>query len=149
MSKVRERSCGAVVYTQGPSGREYLLLRYGAGHWGFPKGHVEGNESDIEAAQRELTEETSIPRDKQRLIPGFMERTDYSFRRGRTLVEKEVRFFIVESATRDVTISQEHTDHVWMPFDQAIDLITFQGLKRVLRLADDFLQNGGRLPRAF
>lgn len=148
MSKVRERSAGAVVYHQGPQGREYLLLRYGAGHWGFPKGHVEPGENDVQAAQRELEEETAIPLSEQRLLPGFCERTDYSFRRGRTVVEKEVRFFIIESATRDVLLSHEHTDHVWLPYAPAMERLSFEGPRRVMRLADEFLQNGGKLPRS-
>lgn len=42
-----EVTSGAVVYRQGENGIEYLLLEsQNKGHfWGFPKGHVEGNES--------------------------------------------------------------------------------------------------------
>lgn len=36
----------------------FLLIYQKEGFWGFPKGHKEGNESDIDAAKRELQEET-------------------------------------------------------------------------------------------
>ena len=54
-----EVTSGAVVYRQGENGIEYLLLEsQNKGHfWGFPKGHVEGNESLEETALREIKEE--------------------------------------------------------------------------------------------
>jgi len=55
---MKERSFGAVVVDE--KGR-YLLVkhRYG-GHWDFPKGHMEGDESPLEAALREVLEETGL-----------------------------------------------------------------------------------------
>ncbi|UFX82939.1 NUDIX domain-containing protein [Candidatus Absconditicoccus praedator] len=38
-----------------------LLIKGWHGNWLFPKGHIEENESDIEAAKREFWEETGIP----------------------------------------------------------------------------------------
>ena len=137
--KVRERSAGAVVYVPTPDGPEYLLLRYGGGNWGFPKGHVEAGESDLQAAQREVAEETGIPVDKQRLLDGFEDDTDYRFRRGRTLVEKDVRFFLVESSTRDVTLSHEHSGYAWLPYPQALERVSFEGPRRILQAAHAFL----------
>ena len=57
-----EVTSGAVVYRQGENGIEYLLLEsQNKGHfWGFPKGHVEGNESLEETAIREIKEETQL-----------------------------------------------------------------------------------------
>lgn len=139
MHKVRERSAGAVVFHVGPAGREYLLLRYGAGYWGFPKGHIEVGESEIVAAQREVMEETGIPVPSQRLLEGYRERTDYQFRRGATLVLKEVRFYLVESSTREVVLSHEHSGYEWMPYPQALAKTSFEGPKRVLERAEAFL----------
>jgi 8-oxo-dGTP pyrophosphatase MutT (NUDIX family) len=134
-----ERSAGAVVFHAGPIGREYLLLGYGAGHWGFPKGHVEAGETDVEAALRETAEETGIPVERQRLVPGFLDRTDYQFRRGRALVTKEVAFFLVEAAVRDVRISAEHTGFAWLSYADALARVSFDGPKRVLAAAESFL----------
>ncbi|MFZ5500518.1 MAG: NUDIX domain-containing protein, partial [Candidatus Micrarchaeota archaeon] len=52
-----EKSCGIVLFSE-DGGRLYLLLHYTAGHWDFPKGHVEADESEAETALRELLEET-------------------------------------------------------------------------------------------
>ena len=58
-----EKSCGLVVVNS----NEILLLKYSAydtqgegGHWDFPKGHIETNETEIMTALRELEEETGI-----------------------------------------------------------------------------------------
>lgn len=140
---VHERSAGAVVYVDGENGREYLLLRYGAGHWGFPKGHVEAGETDAQAAKREVAEETSILPDQQEFVPGFREGTLYTFQRGRTRVDKEVMFFLVRVKAKDVKISHEHTDFAWLTLDKAMDVLSFEGPRRVLASAEKFLAAGG------
>lgn len=137
--KVKERSAGAVVFSQVPEGPEYLLLRYGGGNWGFPKGHVEAGETDLQAAQREVMEETGIPIDAQRLLDGFEDDTDYRFRRGSTLVEKDVIFFLLESAQREVKISHEHSGYAWLPYSQALQRVSFEGPRRILQSAHAFL----------
>lgn len=137
--KVRERSAGAVVYSETTDGPEYLLLRYGGGNWGFPKGHVEAGESDVQAAQREVAEETGIPIEQQRLLDGFEDDTDYRFRRGSTLVEKDVIFYLIESSQREVKISHEHSGYAWLPYPQALARVSFEGPRRILQAAHAFL----------
>ena len=55
---------GAIVPRPGPRGAEVLLVRRGnephAGLWSFPGGHLEPGESILEAARRELVEETGV-----------------------------------------------------------------------------------------
>lgn len=57
-----EVTSGAVVYRKNNGEIEYLLLEsQNKGHfWGFPKGHVEGNETLEETAIREIREETQL-----------------------------------------------------------------------------------------
>ena len=56
-----EKSCGALVYRRNREQIELLLIknRYG-GHWSFPKGHVEGRETEVQTALREVKEETGL-----------------------------------------------------------------------------------------
>ena len=137
--KVKERSAGAVVFSQATDGVEYLLLRYGGGNWGFPKGHVEAGETDVIAAQREVAEETGIPIERQSLLDGFSDDTDYRFRRGSTLVEKDVVFFLIESSQREVKLSHEHSGYAWLPYSQALQRVSFEGPRRILQAAHAFL----------
>jgi 8-oxo-dGTP pyrophosphatase MutT (NUDIX family) len=145
--RTRERSAGAVVYWEGPGRREYLLLRYGPGYWGFPKGHVEKGETDLQAAYREVEEETGISKTKLRLIDGFRVRTAYKFRRGKTLVDKVVDYFLLASATKDVTISSEHTAFAWLGYDEALKQVSFDASQQLLRDAEAFIAAEGLPPR--
>ena len=62
----REKSCGALVFrlpedVTEPTPPDILLIRHRkGGHWSFPKGHVEGTETEVETAKREIKEETAI-----------------------------------------------------------------------------------------
>ena len=56
-----EKSCGAIVYRKFHGNIELLLIKnQNGGHWSFPKGHVEGTETEEETAVREIMEETGI-----------------------------------------------------------------------------------------
>lgn len=55
-----EKTCGAVLYTEVNGERCYLLIKNDSGHIGFPKGHIELNETEEETALREIFEETGF-----------------------------------------------------------------------------------------
>ncbi|MEM4363600.1 MAG: NUDIX domain-containing protein [Candidatus Caldarchaeum sp.] len=137
--KVDERSAGAVVYYQDENGVEYLLLKYGAGHWDFPKGHIEKNEMEIDAVLREVREETGI--DRLELVNGFRKVIGYMFMKEGRLVRKEVVFYLGRAFNKTVSLSQEHLDYVWLPVDKALERLTFKTAKETLMEADNFLRN--------
>ncbi|WP_373440063.1 NUDIX domain-containing protein, partial [Metamycoplasma equirhinis] len=58
------------------------------GHWGFPKGHVELNETEKETALREVKEETNIDIE---IIGNFEYVTSYSPYEGTI---KDVKYFL-------------------------------------------------------
>jgi 8-oxo-dGTP pyrophosphatase MutT (NUDIX family) len=136
----REKSAGAVIFKRN-SRVEYLLLKYGAGHWDFVKGHIEEGESEIETLLREAEEETGI--NELEIIPGFKEKIEYFYRSGRELVYKEVVFYLAEAKTSEVTLSYEHVDYAWLPFQEAYARVTYANAKRVLKAAREFLVERG------
>ena len=54
----KEKSCGCIIIDD----NNKVLLVYGNGSyfWGFPKGHVEDGESEVETAKREVKEEVGL-----------------------------------------------------------------------------------------
>ena len=52
-----EKSCGAVVYTLKNGKPQYVIVQSLEGFYGFPKGHIENNETEKETAIREIYEE--------------------------------------------------------------------------------------------
>jgi len=142
-ARVDERSAGAVVYYQNGELIEFLLLKYGAGHWDFPKGHIEKNENELEAVFREVREETGIER--LEIVDGFRKTIQYMFMKDGRPVRKEVVFYLGRSPTKHVIISQEHLDFVWLPEEQAYVRLTFKTAKETLREAALFLRNNLRI----
>jgi len=125
-----EHSCGIVLFHK----EKLLLLKYkGRGHWDFPKGHIEKGESEIETTLRELREETGIS--KVNLFSNFREKIEYSFRRGSSLIKKQVIYFLGETEEKNVMLSHEHTDFVWANPDLALNTVTYQKSKSILNKA--------------
>ena len=135
---IREFSAGIIVYAQRNNKREYLLLHYTAGHWDFPKGHIEKGESKQEAALRELKEETGL---EATIIDGFEESFEYWHRLPKTkeLAHKTVYFFVGEASSANVTLSHEHIDFAWLPYEDALEKLTYDNAKEVLKRAHVFI----------
>lgn len=137
MVLLEERSAGAIVVHRSDSKIEYLILHYPAGHWDFPKGNVEKGESELDAAIREIGEETGLT--DLKFINGFKKMIQYYYRKGDQLVKKTVTFYLAESKTKDVKISFEHQGYVWLPIDEALAKVTYQNARNVLKEAHQFL----------
>lgn len=132
----KERSYGAVVFRRN-RGLQYLILQYGAGHWDLVKGHGERGESEKETVLRELEEETGITR--ATFVPGFREEIHYFFQRRSRTVYKEVVYFLIETPEEEVRLSDEHIGYQWLPYGEALHVITFENSKRVVARAHDCL----------
>lgn len=135
------KSCGLIVFFQNDNAKiEYLLLNYVAGHWDFPKGHIESGESEEETALRELTEETGLSKKDVSIWPGFNEEIEYFYKSGRELQHKKVSFYLAESKSKEVKLSDEHVGFEWLTFKKALERLTYKTTKDVLRKANHFLK---------
>ncbi len=128
----KEKSCGFVVYQRPEEGEiKYLLVRQGNNTWGFPKGHIENNESELQTAMRELKEETGL---EVRIFLGFKEVISYTL--GKNAVKKVI-FFLGESDTDEVKCDgAEIVEYRWLPYNIALSQLSFDDLKRVLEKAN-------------
>jgi bis(5'-nucleosidyl)-tetraphosphatase len=134
---LNEKSCGAVVYNK-TSEVNFLLLQYEAGHWDFVKGNVEQGENEQQTTTRELREETGIADAK--FIDGFKEKITYFYKRQGNTVLKEVIFFLMEAPNQTVTLSFEHVGYTWLPYEQAMQKLTFKNARDVLKKAYDYMK---------
>lgn len=89
-----EISAGGVVFKKTAGNLNFLLLKDQNGNWTFPKGLIEPDEDEKEAAKREVGEETGITQ-----INFFKELkpVQYWYRWESDLIKKTVRYFIFES----------------------------------------------------
>ena len=130
-----ETSCGLILR----NGDLILLLRYPQGHWGFPKGHVEENDLSHQAtAIRELEEETGIT--DVEIIGNWFTSTKYTYMKKNIPTEKEVYWFPARTNSMDISLSEEHTDYIWIDVDSAEEMITFEEEVGVLQEARKILR---------
>ena len=138
-ARAMETSCGFILFNYDSS----LLLQYPQGHWSFPKGHIEQGETNHHAtASRELAEETGIV--EISIHEDCVNRTEYTFRRKGSVVPKQVYWYIAETSELDVTLSHEHTNYLWLDFEEAEAQLTFEQEKDILRSAREHLSLAGR-----
>jgi len=133
-----EFSSGAIVFRREKGEILYLILHYEEGHWDFPKGKIEKGERVEETARREIAEESGIT--EVRFIPGFREKLKYFFRREGKTIAKTVYFSLAETSQKEVKLSFEHIGFEWLPYEKALERLTFDNAKRLLENANNFLK---------
>ncbi len=134
---IEERSAGVVIFRKSEKGIHFLLLNYPTGHWDFVKGKIETEESTKKTAVRETKEETGIT--DLEFIDDFEEKIEYNFQYDGNLIHKQVLFFLAETKTKEVNVSIEHTDYIWLDYEKAVKKITYQNARNVLSKAQNLL----------
>lgn len=129
-----EQSIGAVIKyrnsLENAESAEFLLLKNRRGFWGFPQGHKEKGESEIQTLIREVREETAI---KMLEIHSYIGKINYSYFRGDGMKsEKEVTFYFATTPTREIEISEEHADFKWVTLADALNMLDHAKLKFIL-----------------
>jgi bis(5'-nucleosidyl)-tetraphosphatase len=146
-----EKSAGAVIFrkepfdaAQGKGNIYYLLLHYPAtshrtskDYWDLPKGHIEKGEKELDAVRREVAEETGLT--DIEFVEGFKEWIKYFFQWGSKNILKFVTFYLAETKTKDVKISGEHIGYEWLPYEEAVEQLTFKNARQIIKKAHDFL----------
>jgi 8-oxo-dGTP pyrophosphatase MutT (NUDIX family) len=109
----------------------------------LPKGHVDPGEAPIEAAAREVREETGVVGEPVCELG----ESRYWYRRDGRTIGKRVAFYLftyVEGNTED------HDDEVeevhWMPLEEARDALSHQAERDMVVLAQDRLDKDDSLP---
>jgi bis(5'-nucleosidyl)-tetraphosphatase len=140
MAMYDEISAGAVLHLVDENFEiNYLILNYSYGHWDFPKGNIESGETEIDTIKREVMEETGIVDIK--LIEGFRQQISYKYRKKSKLVHKTVIYYLAETKSNKVVLSFEHVNFAWLNFDDALNKLSFDNSKKVLKNAKEFLSN--------
>jgi len=140
-----ETSAGGVVFRIDGAEPRFLLIRDSYRNWGFPKGHLEGDEQPAAAALREVSEETGLARLELR---ERVETIDWYFRfRGR-LIHKVCHFFLMEAA--DARTKPQRDEGItacrWARYDEAARLLSYANARGVLAHARELLPREAAQP---
>lgn len=134
-----EKSCGAVIYTVQNGTRFYLVEQMQKGHVSLCKGHVEKDETELQTAEREIREETGLDVE---FVEGFRKTIAYSPRMD---CMKTVVLFLAYAEHTDARAQEEEVRAIqWLPFENAVEALTFDSIREILRQADAFLDGGQR-----
>ena len=123
------RAAGGVAW-RGRDGDVRLLLVHRPKYddWSFPKGKCEIDETDESCALREIEEETNL---RVTLGPELVSTTYAS--KGRP---KHVRYWLVEPRNPDAAVARNEVDDLaWLTPDEALDQLTYERDREVLRSA--------------
>lgn len=128
---LHEKSCGAIVYRKSHGNTEILLIKHvNSGHWSFPKGHVEGDETELETAKREIMEETGID---VILDPTFRETVTYSPKKD---THKVVVYFLAKAKNFDFIAQEEEISEIrWVDVGYAVNILTYENDKVIVNKA--------------
>ena len=136
-------SAGVVVVRPSEEGWRFLLLRAFT-HWDFPKGMVEAGEQPLEAAIREVQEESLIEDLEFRWGESSTRTGPYS--RG-----KVACYYIAVTRTVEVSLPinpelgrPEHSEYRWASFDEALQLVSPR-VRPVLQWAAQVMNLGKRI----
>ncbi|MBQ3940373.1 MAG: NUDIX domain-containing protein [Oscillospiraceae bacterium] len=138
---LHEKSCGAIVYRRFHGNIEILLIKHvNSGHWSFPKDHVEGDETELETARREIKEETGLD---VILDQTFRETVTYSPRRD---TQKIVVYFLALARNYDFVPQEEEIAEIrWVDIVRANSLLTYENDKTIVTKARAAIRQNGHM----
>lgn len=116
----KEKSCGTII----TENNKVLLIQQTDNAWGFPKGHVENNETEQETAIRETKEETNLDVE---IISNKKYIINYKINNE---IDKEVVFFLAKKTSDKIKKQDEEIKNIkWVDLNQAFDIITYENTK--------------------
>ena len=119
-----EKACGTIVIND----NKVLVIQQKQGFWGFPKGHMEQGENEIETAIRETKEETNLDviiEDKTHFCLTYVIEDKN--------IHKEVVYFVakVDGKVDIKPQIEEINGIVWIEIAKVEDILTFDNLKEL------------------
>ena len=122
----QEKSCGTIIIND----NKVLVIRQKQGFWGFPKGHMELGENEIQTAIRETKEETNLDvviEDETRFCLSYIIEDKQ--------INKYVVYFIAKAINNDVKLQIEEIDDIaWVDIEKVEDILTFDNLQELWKV---------------
>ncbi len=134
-----EKSCGAVLFIEDEGERKYLLIKNRSFHAGFPKGHIEYRESELDTVRREILEETGLTVD---IVDGFRRAYEYKVK---FFIQKTAVYLLAQFHDKNIVPQEGEVLDYWIvPLQKALALLEFDQDRKILQDAEDYLSQQGK-----
>jgi 8-oxo-dGTP pyrophosphatase MutT (NUDIX family) len=142
LARVDETSAGGLVVDRtGAEPRAALIARHdrrGRLVWSLPKGHVEDGETPVQAAVREVEEETGI---RGRVVAP-LGTIDFWFVADQRRVHKTVHHFLLEADSGELSDADiEVVEVAWVPLSEVARRLAYADERRLLERVDGLLES--------
>ena len=136
LARVKETSAGGFVLASDGSPRVALigrLTKRGALEWCVPKGHPEGDETLVQAAEREIFEETGIQGEVIELLGSI----DYEFYTPEKHIAKTVHHYLLRQTSGELTVdgdpNHEAVETRWFDISELHNVLSHENERRMAR----------------
>ena len=129
MNLKKEKSCGCIIIKDK---KVLLVYEKNRNFWGFPKGHMEDGETEIETALREVKEEVGldVEIDKKR-------RYTLNYVIGNE-IDKTTVLYIAKAKNEKIIMQESEIENTkWCSFEEALNTLTFDDWKEMFKKVID------------
>lgn len=121
----KETSCGCIITK---NNKVLLVYEKRGNFWGFPKGHMEEGETEIETALREVKEEVGID---VKINPEKRYPINYIIGNE---IDKTTVLYLATPITEDVVMQEAEIENFkWCSYEEALETLTFDNWKELFK----------------
>lgn len=126
MELKKEKCCGCIIIE---NNKVLLVYEKNRNFWGFPKGHMEKGENEIETALREVKEEVGLDVEiidkERRYILNYIIRDE---------IDKTTVLYLAIPKNKEIVMQESEIEKVkWCDFEEALETLTFDNSKEVFK----------------
>ena len=132
MNLKKEKSCGCIIIKDK---KVLLVYEKNRNFWGFPKGHMEDGETEIETALREVKEEVGLDVEidkKRRYTLNYVINNE---------IDKTTVLYIAKAKNEKIIMQESEIENTkWCSFEEALNMLTFDDWKDMFKkVIDDII----------
>jgi 8-oxo-dGTP pyrophosphatase MutT (NUDIX family) len=142
-SNSTEVSAGGFVISKTDGSLVALMARFNRGgklEWCIPKGHLEANETNEQAALREVFEETGL----QAKIIEYLGEVGYQFIQGGTKINKTVHVYLMEQTGGELSFDKdphkEASELEWVQVSKLLTRLSHSNERRIAKMAVELIE---------
>lgn len=121
----KEKSCGCIIIKDD---KVLLVFEKNRNFWGFPKGHVETGETELETAKREVKEEVGLDVEIDETKRYEMHYTIWDE------IDKTTVLYLAKPLTENIIMQAGEIENIkWCSLEEALEVLTYDNWKEMFK----------------